>query len=143
MKVIFLDVDGVLNNPTLLYHYGSDFIDGDMTELFAEIVISTGSKVVLSSYWRLDPISMKTVEDALSVYGISLIDATPSMPRMRRCREISRWLRDHSDVSEYAIIDDDPDAGVGMESNFFKTDPEKGLDNGVARAVISHLGLVS
>lgn len=142
MKVIFLDIDGVLNNSTLLYHYGSEFIDGDMTELFAKIVLSTEAKVVLSSSWRLEDWSRKMVEEALDVYGVEIMDITPSMPRVRRCREIARWLKEHSEVDEYAIIDDDPNAGVGMEFNFFMTDPEKGLDMKTAKSVISHLGQV-
>jgi hypothetical protein len=143
MKVIFLDIDGVLNNSTLLYHYGSEFIDGDMTELLFEIVRSTGARVVLSSSWRLYKSSKKLVEDALGVYGIEILDVTPHMPRMRRCREISRWLKSNAGVEEYAILDDDPDAGPGMEDNFFMTDSEKGLDMKIAKAVIKHLGSTS
>lgn len=140
MKVIFLDIDGVLNNSALLYHYGSDYIDGDMTDLFAGIVKSTGAKVVLSSSWRLDEGSRRIVKEALGIHGIDIIDVTPSMPRMRRCREISRWLLEHPEATDYAIIDDDPDAGVDMEDSFFKTDPEMGLDVKIASAVIRHLG---
>ena len=61
MKVIFLDIDGVLNNQTLLYHYGLDYIDGDMVELLKHVVSATGAEIVLSSSWRLDGYSKKVV----------------------------------------------------------------------------------
>lgn len=143
MKVIFLDVDGVLNNSTLLYHYGLDYIDAEMTELVASLVKSTGAKVVLSSSWRLHSHSEKTVRDFLADYGVEIMDVTPHLPRKRRCLEISRWLADHLEVTYYAIIDDDPHAGVGMEDCFFMTDPENGLDIRTAEAVLDHLSQVS
>ena len=142
MKVIFLDIDGVLNNSILLYHYGSDFIDEEMTELFAQVVKATGAKVVLSSSWRLEEKSKKMVEDALSVHGVRIMDSTPSWLVRRRDKEISAWLDEHPRVTRYAILDDDPDAGIGMEENFFRTNPENGLDELTAEAMISHLGSI-
>lgn len=142
MKVIFLDVDGVLNNSILLYHYGSDFIDEEMTALFAQVVKSTGAKVVLSSSWRLEEVSKKMVEGALAVYGVKIMDSTPSWLIRRRDKEISAWLDSNPRVTKYAILDDNPDAGIGMEENFFKTDPETGLDGFTAEAMIDHLGSI-
>lgn len=140
MKVIFLDIDGVLNNIGLLYHYGFDYIDHDMTRLFVNIVRRTGAKVVLSSSWRLDQRSSEIVEKILAQYGLELLDKTPRLEGSPRSEEISSWLEDHPGVRKYAILDDNTDAGIGMEDNFFQTDPENGLDADTAEGVAAHLG---
>lgn len=139
MKVIFLDVDGVLNTASLLYHYGFSHIDDDMVGLLATVVSKTGAKIVLSSTWRLERESMRMVRDALGRHGLEIIDKTPTLADSFRSEEISRWLKDHPEAKRYAIIDDDPDAGWGMGSNFFMTDAEKGLDRDTASRIVRHL----
>lgn len=141
MKVIFLDIDGVLNTPGHLYHYGLDYIDEGMTELFSGIVRATGSEIVLSSSWRLEKHSKKTAQKALGEFGLEILDITPSILGPRG-REILAWLEGRP-VEAYAVIDDNPDAGFGTGKNFFKTDPEKGLDDMVAEKIIKHLGLIA
>ena len=56
MKVIFLDIDGVLNcskthNPRNLPYV----IDPKLLKRFERLLERTGAKVVLSSTWRYDP----------------------------------------------------------------------------------------
>ena len=56
MKVIFLDIDGVLNcaktpNPRKLPY----IVDPRLLRRFARLVKRTKAKVVLSSTWRYDP----------------------------------------------------------------------------------------
>ena len=137
MKVIFLDIDGVLNNQTLLYHYGLDYIDGDMVELLKHVVSATGAEIVLSSSWRLDGYSKKVVEKELEKMKMELLDCTVRIEGKKRADEIKEWLGRHK-VNKYAILDDDEDAGLG--NNFFQTDAEKGLTGEIAKRVIKHLG---
>ena len=47
MKVIFLDIDGVLN------YNGSSFLSEDKIILLRNILRRTGAKLVLSSSWRI------------------------------------------------------------------------------------------
>ena len=141
MKVVFLDIDGVLNNISLLYHYGFDYIDRDMVVLFANIIKRTGAKIVLSSTWRLDDTSREIVSRILADYGLDVFDKTPKIEGSPRSEEISSWLDEHPDVLRYAILDDNSDAGIGMEGSFFKTDAENGLDSDTAERITAHLGV--
>jgi hypothetical protein len=59
MKVLFLDIDGVLNcsktpNPRKLPYV----IDKKLLARLERLVERTGAKVVLSSSWRLDPVGL-------------------------------------------------------------------------------------
>jgi HAD domain in Swiss Army Knife RNA repair proteins len=140
MNVIFLDVDGVLNTVGLLYHYGFEYIDEDMVELLSKLVRKTGSKIVLSSTWRLDNKSRGLVDEALARYGMSILDRTPKIEGAVRSEEISDWLGRHPEVVRYAIIDDTAEAGMGLEKNFFRTDPDIGLDEKTVGEIFRHLG---
>ena len=55
MKVIFLDVDGVLNNADTKDRSPSGYkgVSGEMIRNLREIVRKTGAQIILSSDWRL------------------------------------------------------------------------------------------
>jgi hypothetical protein len=46
MKIIFLNIDGVLSNDNHTYHYGNNYIDYNLLNLFAAIVKSTSNLFV-------------------------------------------------------------------------------------------------
>ena len=53
MKIIFLDVDGVLNCKSSKSRCGGFLgIDDSKVKLLKEIIDITGAKIVLSSSWR-------------------------------------------------------------------------------------------
>ena len=59
MKVMFLDIDGVLNcegtpNPRKFPYV----VDNRLLGRFGKLVQITGSRVVLSSTWRVDPVGL-------------------------------------------------------------------------------------
>lgn len=104
MKVIFLDIDGVLNcdktrNPRKLPYV----VDKKLLARLKKLLQRTGAKVVLSSTWRVDPIGIY----AARYWGIPFIDICPDMPKSPRSKEILRWLNKHPKVTRYAIIDDE------------------------------------
>src|SRR5438874_1442453 len=106
MKVIFLDIDGVLNcektpNPRQLPY----IVDKRLLTRFKRLVARTGAKVVLTSTWRVDPVG----RFAARHWGVPFYDVCADMPRSPRRREILRWLRHHSGVTRYAVIDDEDD----------------------------------
>lgn len=141
MKVIFLDVDGVLNTPKLIKRFGYDHVDPVLTALLARIVRETGARIVLSSTWRIDEKDRKLVEAALAQHGLELFGSTPVHKKeypdwVRRCEEISAWLQGNQ-VSKFAILDDLDDAGI--EGSFFQTDEDLGLTVEIAERVILHL----
>lgn len=138
MKVLFLDVDGVLNNFDLIRANGFDYIDDSMVRVLGGVVKRTGADVVLSSFWRLDQKDRSLVDAALKRYGMFVSDRTPSMPGPR-AGEISAWLRMNPEVERYAILDDDEEAGIDMAHSFFQTDAEVGITAQMAERIVSHL----
>ena len=86
MKVIFLDVDGVLNDQMWLHLLMDSEIDEVRVARLAEIVKATDAKIVLSSSWRvlvdeLDDTDMYIWDDfvnKLRKFGLKIYDRTPS-----------------------------------------------------------------
>jgi len=138
VKVLFLDVDGVLNNFSLLYQNGFDYIDPHMVSLVRFVVRQTGCLIVLSSSWRLTQENKSLVSLALKQQGMFMHDTTPEIAGARS-NEILRWLKSKGEVERYAVLDDDEDAGFGMNESFFQTDPEVGLTEEIAKRIIAHL----
>ena len=106
MKIIFLDIDGVLNcsktpNPRKFPYV----VDRKLLRRLKRLLDRTGAKVVLSSSWRYDPAGLFSARH----WGIPFIDVTPDMPKRPRRSEILAWLRAHPRVTRYAIIDDEDD----------------------------------
>ena len=136
MKIIFLDVDGVLNCEYTHTKGMSLFpIDPYMVLLVDRIVQATGAKVVLSSSWRYHPESAAIVKKS-----VDFIDVTPmNRGTSSRGTEIKAWLDAHPDVTKYAILDDNTDMLTAQMPSFFKTDWDKGLTDEVANKVIAHL----
>jgi len=151
MKVLFLDIDGVLNSEKWFkertkeqqFSHASELCV-ELMHLFDEIVEQTGCKVVLSSTWRLS----RTWREDLEHQGLntnSIIDRTPHMPRpagtsveyCERGKEIAQWLSEHPEVTVYAILDDDRD--MLPEQPFFRTTWKIGLTEEIRDKVIEHL----
>src|SRR6478752_5238839 len=107
MKVLFLDIDGVVNcarTPVASDNFIG--IDPYMTLLIDRIVQATGCSVVLSSSWRYHEDSMAEVRRRVCDF----IDVTPKNNGLTsRGTEIKAWLEAHPDVTQYAILDDNTD----------------------------------
>lgn len=138
-KVIFLDIDGVLNNEnhiinliTVLgkkqYYELLDGIKGtpfdyESCNLLKMLVDKTGAEVVLSSTWRLNP---KGVEILEKYTGIKVSGATPKLGTIRG-EEIKEYLDNHNEVVNYVILDDDADMLDEQKNNFVKVNRKFGL----------------
>lgn len=116
MKVIFLDVDGVLNDDYTADRSPAGFIgiDDEMVANLERIVRKTGAKIVLSSSWRSswcpdDPDSWdpdaKYLVGKLAKCNLVMIDKTPTHNNQRGA-EIRMWLRDHPCVTHWVVLDD-------------------------------------
>jgi hypothetical protein len=143
MKVIFLDIDGVLNTPKTIRRFGFDFIDDILVALVVRICKETSAKIVLSSSWRTEEKDLNLARLALERHNLEIHDCTPVIKRewteegwVRRHEEISAWLED-KEVDRFAIIDDLDDACI--EGSFFQTDEERGLTVEIAEKIICHL----
>ena len=123
MKVLFLDIDGVLclgNDPDLL----------EIPQLLnlQQIVKETGIKVVLSSDWRRKAVWLKLAIDQMGFFGIKIFDTTPiHFSRKIRWQEIQEWLDEHEDTEKFAVLDDDTGAMIPDQAEtFFFTDYDLG-----------------
>ena len=111
MKVIFLDVDGVLNSDEYfektkglnLQGIYQD-IDVEKIKLLKKAVDETGAKVVLTSSWRYTKNAIK-LKELLKEYEI-FVDATPFIEN-KRGLEIKKWLLDNQNVDDFVILDDE------------------------------------
>ena len=132
MKVIFLDIDGVLNkigqvNRTTTRWNGYIGMEPSLVRLFNDLAKKTGAKVVLSSSWRTDDDWEKTMRD--NGLKCDFIGRTRQLhsesKKDGRGLEVKDWLDSHPDVKQYAILDDDTDFVPGQ--HLVKTNYEKGL----------------
>ena len=114
MKIIFLDVDGVLNNIHTMTRTvsGCCFVEKECLKMVRHIVLETGAKVVLSSDWRYDRDDPKYNQDFLELkdimekYNIPIFDYTPIINWELRGIEIAAWLGLHPEVDSFVILDD-------------------------------------
>lgn len=119
MKIIFLDVDGVLNSE---YWYKKNHrkhpekcipgmaINPRYVRNLMKIVKRTGAKIVLSSTWRgaVRKNSNHYLHEIFKKYGLEIYDYTLRLGR-ERGYEIQDWLDKHKNVSNIVILDDDTD----------------------------------
>lgn len=156
MKVIFLDIDGVLNTE----RYITEAIENDMpvhdkyghifdyksVDVLRHIIKESGAKIVISSTWRYAGIKeMKDMWKDRKLPG-EVIDVTLARDSSRieeqkrlykelygehfydrsRGQEINIYLKTHPEVEKYVIIDDDYDMLEGQ--NVVHTDLINGLE---------------
>lgn len=147
MKIIFLDIDGVLNVIGQGYdEYGQGF-HPHLVENLKRIIDETGAKIVISSSWRKS--GLKQMQDMWKHRALpgEVIDTTPSLYLQRggsiqfynnkleqhptpkisgysipRGCEIQYWLNSESEThlidDGYVILDDDTDMLITQERNF-------------------------
>ena len=117
MKVIFCDVDGVLNNDetTAISPNGYRGVSNELIRNLRNIVRETGAKIVLSSDWRLvrdDPEHSKDyrylVRKLRFAGGLTIDGHTDDISWSKRGTEIKKYLQDHPEVTDYVILDDLP-----------------------------------
>ena len=138
MKVLFLDIDGVLNSMEFFARLPSTRsmceVDPKAVKRVLRVLEVTGAKLVLSSTWRL---SAELVE-RLRAVGLPIYDMTPSLGTEPRYKEIGAWLVEHMEATKYAIIDDDTDAEI--KGRFVRTHPKYGMYGKHEKALIALLG---
>ena len=134
MRVIFLDIDGVLNcesttNPRKLPYV----VEPRLLELLKRLLTLADAKVVLSSTWRYDPAGVFSAKH----WGIPFIDVIPDMPARPRRDEIIAWLKTHPEVERYAVIDDEDDELDDLP--LFQPSARTGLSDAIVDGVIAYL----
>ena len=159
MKVVFLDIDGVLNcNSTTNRVLGYDFVDDDKVDRLKHIIDETGAKVVLSSTWRegwydFDNGRAETISADLFVAlerrllesGIEMIDKTPMFRGHLSVRgqEIKHWIEHcDEDIEAFVILEDWESLAPYNDDNIVWTDDYDGLTDQDAEAAIKILNRV-
>jgi hypothetical protein len=147
MKVLFLDVDGVINSVRSATAFGGfpwtinpediKIFDNVAISLIRKICEETNTKIVLSSTWR-KTVGWEALRDALN---LDIIDATPFTfsDRMRGV-EINEWLEKHPEVTKYVIVDDDTDMLEAQKKNFVRVDNLEGLSYKNYKQILTIIG---
>ncbi len=117
MKVVFLDVDGVLNNEftteSIMKCRG---IDDELVANLATIVRITGAEIVLVSDWKMFFDSKVDIKDAthpmlrylmdkLQKYDLYIYDYTIDRNASDRGYGIQRWLKRFPEVERWVVLD--------------------------------------
>lgn len=113
MKIIFLDIDGVLNSAEYDRQRSENDGNIDITRLplLKELIDETKAVIVLSSSWRklwergvCQFEEGKEINRIFNLYGLKIYDKTPVLGS--RKAEITQWIKNHPETKEYVILDD-------------------------------------
>jgi hypothetical protein len=135
MKVIFLDIDGVLNsdetpNPRKLPYV----VDETLLARLQGLLERCRAKVVLTSSWRIDPIGLY----AAKFWNVPFDDVCPDMPDKPRREEILTWLKQHPSVARFVVVDDEDDELDDLP--LFQPSGKKGLEPELVGGIERFLG---
>lgn len=146
MKIIFLDIDGVLNSEEFFIHREhtpeakkkwteqSD-IDRNAVELLNKITDATDAKIVISSAWRVGR-TKEWLDGFFTGVGVrgKVVDRTANFSN-ERLDEVKDWLEIFPEVEKFIILDDEFDWG-NLSDRFVKTSWKTGLtDYHVEKAI--------
>lgn len=141
MKVIFLDIDGVLNTSQTFVDIHNEYIETGVRRieidlkrlnLLKKIVDQTGAVIVLSSSWRsfgkmecgkYTPLNekMASLIKLFNEYGLSIYDVTPKDANGIRQNEIEAWLK-NKNIENFIVIDDESfDLQIFLNKELIKT----------------------
>ena len=149
-RIIFLDVDGVLNNGSWAMEmydkgirtYRDDILYEPALERLKRIVDATDAQIVVSSSWRQIPTAYKHLQEWLEMYGMKVADITPYVGGCRG-DDITAWFNRNPGEWTYVILDDEDDMDGHMD-HLVQTDFDVGLiDEDCERAISLLLGRMS
>jgi hypothetical protein len=158
MRVLFLDVDGVLNGHDFIVEAQSCTIRRECVTHLNRVLKATDARLVLSSAWRYMVLGGAMTLDGFGyllrthgligpsglIVGTTGFDAMPIDPRDRdeRARQVSSWLAEHGPVDAYAVVDDDDFGWARHGHPHVLTDPGRGLTAADADRLIELLSPV-
>ena len=115
-RVLFLDVDGVLNTlascssrRAIVSPNWPGPLSAPLLARLGKVLSATGAVVVLSSTWRLHDAGVAALMHGLRFSGIDTsicCGATPSLPGRPRAHEIAEWIDTHGPCATWAAVDD-------------------------------------
>ncbi len=145
MKIVFLDIDGVLNRHEYNLPAQSNSLDVGAVSNLNFVLAETNALLVLTSAWRYliqsGAMTMDGFDYLLRTHGVvagRLVGITASDEQIpRRSDQIVDYLKT-SDPQTWCVLDDEPDASPRSD-RFIKTDGARGLTIEDARQAIAIL----
>lgn len=147
MRVLFLDIDGVLNSekgwkrddPKDSWYWTPECVD----QLKEILKACPDVKVVISSTWRRY-VTLDKFHQMFSAVGVEkdrIISTTPMhLSEGPRGREIRMWLEDHPEVKKFVIVDDTVSDMGAMMPHVVKTSFSLGLTEEHSGEIIKKFG---
>jgi hypothetical protein len=161
MKVLFLDIDGVMNSHEK-HTNGYTGMSADCVTRLNFILYETDARIVVSSAWRFLVLSgsmkveglenlflthgINCYEKVIGITGMSIYDPETKVESPSRGELIKQWLGEHKDldIKSFAVVDDGnstsgDDFGITEavgEERFVQTDSVIGLTDHDAMRVI-------
>lgn len=149
-RVIFLDIDGVLNADFWNVSHQKEISDGqlidrDKVKLLAQLIDRTDAQIILHSGWRFwfdeekKPLCTEAerLVEMLAEEGLTIAGFTPDLTteEIRRTKkfslvkadEILLWLKMHEDVEGWVVLDDLELHNICVKGHQVKTDQTVGL----------------
>lgn len=149
MKVIFVDFDGVLNTEKYICNYAEFglIIDPSKMSLLKQITNTTDAKIILSTSWRehwdetsqnCDNIGIE-INNIFARHGLHIFGKTPMLNSCRE-DEITDWLKNNPEVTNFVVLDDRFLDSERIKGHFVKTSGySKGLDDASVEKAIEIL----
>jgi hypothetical protein len=133
-KILFLDIDGVLNSK-IYYKYiykpekGWSRFDPYCVVLIKRLIEEFSLRIVITSSWRNGIVDrlMKELEENDLIFHLHKDWHTPILRSARRGDEIKLWLDSHPEATEYLIIDDNENLLEYQMGRFVKTNNYAGM----------------
>jgi len=106
MKIIFLDIEGVLNSKSYLNTSYLIPFDPKCLENLQKLVKETNAKIVVSSTWRKSETGRKQLLAILKEYDLAnvVVGCTPILDT--REKEIDAYLQLTEQLDAFVILDD-------------------------------------
>jgi len=152
IKVLFLDVDGVLNGCYTRERApgGCTGVEPAKCAIIRRIVAETGCKIVLSSTWRRFSKNLPYLWKSLGLDELdNSLGQSPILDGRlesglytspQRGHEIQAWLDKHPEVSRFVIVDDDSDM-AHLKPHLVQTDGRTGITDEIANKIIEGLNV--
>jgi len=134
LKIIFLDIDGVLNSKS--YYKTVERTKKDWNrfnplavEMIRRLIEEFDASIVISSTWRyglVKELKNELIKSGLVKY-LHKDWKTPQTYPSHRGEEINLWLDNHPEVIDYVIIDDDENILEEQKNWFIRTNIKEGM----------------
>lgn len=144
MKIIYLDIDGVLNSAAGSYFKHIDFLEVNKLKILSNIISVTNcSGVVLTSSRRRYKSEVEFIKKTFNDFNIPLLDCirleNGDSDSKAKCI-IDHVLDNIYHLDNFVVIDDnDFDLSMFFKQRFFQVSSQDGLNEEKAKEIISIL----